>query len=123
MSVFLAFQSEREDELVWVTDPVININDTCLEFTTTSAKVVISGKCLEGMHTPSEYVELAIVKLSRIGVSPFSLSREITRGVCIHGPFVSVPFTVSGPFPHRLLTHCRGERVDGPNGFFTSYGG
>ena len=123
MEIFLAFRSEREDELVWVQAPVIDINGTLIEFTPTSAKVVISGASFISGLTPKDYTELAAVELSKVGVAFTTMSRNITRGVCVHGPFVSVPFTVSGPFPHRLLPHCDGTRVDGPKGFFTSYGG
>ena len=123
MSIFLAFRSKREDELDWVENPVVISNSTRIEFTTTSANVVLFGSKLRKCYTPMDYTELGKIELSRLGVAYTTVLSNIKTGVCIHGCFASIPFIVSGPFPYRLLPLCNGERVDGPNGLYISYGG
>jgi len=123
MDVFLAFLDKQGTGLEWVKDPELKFADIELQFTAASAKVVICGDKLKGKVSPLDYTELAQIELSRLGVSFTTMLPDIKTGVCIHGRYVDVPFIVSGPLPHRLLLLCSGERVAGPTGFYTTYGG
>ena len=123
MAVFLAVVNETGDGMLWIKDPMIRLDEVEIHFTPSTAKVVLYGTKAVAVPTTAEIVEQVKIELSRLGLGYTMILSTLDIGACVHGPYIGVPFILSGPLPYWLLSNCDGELVDEPHGLHTRYGG
>ena len=123
MAVFLAVVNEQGDGVLWVKDPVIHLDEVEICFTPSTAKVMLYGTKAVAIVDTAEIVEQVKIELSRLGLGYTMILSTLDIGACVHGPYIGVPFILSGPLPYWLLPNCYGELVAEPHGLHTRYGG
>jgi len=121
--VFLAVSKECGEGVTWIRDPVIRLDEVEINFTPSTAKIVLYGTKAASVVVTDKVIEQAKIELSRLGLGYTMMLPALDIGACVHGPYIGVPFVLSGPLPYWLLSKCEGVAVKEPYGLHTRYGG